>query len=213
VQHIGSFLATSTYYLSTTFSWNEILSHELKKINYLQALSILLGVDMNLVLCNRYLPTKRNKLMNLYNSKVDALLHDIVNGRRKALQKGEMSNYSNEDILGRMLAVATDGWDKSVQEFNMASVFNHFKLFYFAGQDTAANLLAFAMQMLALHPEWQERARVEVLEVLGEEQSWSASALSHLKVVSMLIFGFISIPHFNVFLKNNNQIFGHLSLK
>lgn len=134
----------------------------------------------------RNLPIQGNRMMNLYSSKVDALLHDVINGRLQALRKGVMSEQGNHDILGRTLASATDGWDESAQEFNMASVRNYFKALYFAGIDTTSNVLNFAMLMLALHPEWQERARAEVSENLGEEQSWSSSAVSRLKVVGMI---------------------------
>jgi len=69
-----------------------------------------------------------------------------------------MSDCSNEDILGHILAMAMDGWDESTQEFNMVSVFSLFKTLYFASQDSMLNLLTFAMLMLVLHSRWQERA-------------------------------------------------------
>lgn len=134
---------------------------------------------------SRYLPTKRNRLMNLCSSKVDDLLHGAIEGRRAAVRKGEVSSYG-DDLLGRMLSAASEGWSENTQDFNLASVFNNCKLFYFAGQDTVANATNFALLMLALHPEWQDRARKEVLEVFEDEQSCSAIAVSRLKVVGMV---------------------------
>lgn len=120
--------------------------------------------------------------MDLYGSKADALLHSIIDGRREAFQKGKIGSYGN-DLLGRMLAAASEGWDENTTEFNYASVFHNCKLFYFAGQDTVANATTFALLMLALYPEWQDRARKEVLEVFGDEHSCNPAAISQLKVV------------------------------
>lgn len=113
--------------------------------------------------------------MDDMSSEVDALLRGLISDRRK------MDSFGN-DLLGRMLAAASEGWSENTPEFNHASVFNNCKLFYFAGQDTVANALCFAFLMLALHPEWQDRTRKEVLEVYDG----TAAALPHLKLVLSL---------------------------
>uniref|UniRef100_A0A453SAN0 Secologanin synthase n=1 Tax=Aegilops tauschii subsp. strangulata TaxID=200361 RepID=A0A453SAN0_AEGTS len=41
------------------------------------------------------------------------------------------------------------------------------KTFFFAGKQTTTNLLTWATVLLAMHPEWQDRARQEVLAVCG----------------------------------------------
>lgn len=133
----------------------------------------------------RNLPTKRNRSMNLYGSQVDALVRGIINARREAVQKGVTSSYG-DDLLGRMLTAATEGWSANTKEFNQLAVFNNCKLFYFAGQDTVANAIGFMILMLALYPEWQDRCRQEVTEILGDEQDWRASDISRLKVVGMV---------------------------
>ena len=84
-----------------------------------------------------------------------------------------------------MLSAATEGWDETAKDFNLASVFSNTQLMYFGGQTTVANISLFGMLMLATHPEWQERARKEVLEVLGH-QKVDASALPRLKLVRQL---------------------------
>lgn len=119
-------------------------------------------------------------------SKVDALLREVIHGRLRAVRNGEASSYGN-DLLGCMFTAASDGWDEESLQFNLASVLNNCKLFYFAGQDTVANAVGFTMLMLALRPEWQERARNEVLEVFGDEENFNASVFSRLKVVQTLI--------------------------
>ncbi|KAG0605545.1 hypothetical protein M758_9G067300 [Ceratodon purpureus] len=133
----------------------------------------------------RDIPTKKHRYMNKMASKIDALLLELINGRLEAVRNGEANSYGN-DLLGRMLKAAGEGWNEEKEEFNLASVLNNCKLFYFAGQDTVANAILYMMLMLALHPTWQDRARQEVMEVVGDEEHVDFGVLSHLKVVEMV---------------------------
>lgn len=119
-------------------------------------------------------------------NKLDTLLFNVINRRREAVLSAKASSYGN-DLLGLMLAAASDGWEEGCVEFNLASVMNNCKLFYFAGQDTVSNTCIFMLLMLAVHPEWQERARQEVLDVVdADEEKFDARVLSQLKVLAMI---------------------------
>jgi len=120
-------------------------------------------------------------------NELDTLLYNMIVKRREDVHNGKASSYG-EDLMGCMLTTASDGWQESSVEFNLASVMNNCKLFYFAGQDTTANTTVFLLLMLAMHLEWQERARKEVMEVVGEEEKFDVKVLSHLKVVSLFPF-------------------------
>ncbi|KAG0620516.1 hypothetical protein M758_4G222100 [Ceratodon purpureus] len=132
------------------------------------------------------IPLKSHRHMRQMAKKIDTLLHEILDGRLEAVRKGVTNSYGN-DLLGRMLTSAADGWSEGSPDFNLQSVIENSKLFYFAGQDTVANASLFTMLMLTLHPEWQDRARAEVMEVVGDEESFDASVLSRLKVVGMVV--------------------------
>ena len=65
-----------------------------------------------------------------------------------------------------------------------ADVMEECKLFYFAGTETTAVLLTWTIVVLSMHPEWQDQARDEVLEVFGQNNP-DLSGVSRLKVVSV----------------------------
>jgi cytochrome P450 len=62
------------------------------------------------------------------------------------------------------------------------------KLFYFAGMETTSILLTWAAVALCVHPEWQRRAREEVLRVIGGAGTTpDYDRVSRLKVAAMVL--------------------------
>jgi len=63
------------------------------------------------------------------------------------------------------------------------------KVFYFAGMETTSVLLTWTMVVLSMHPEWQDRAREEVLGLFGKNKP-EYEGLSRLKTVSTCLVGY-----------------------
>ncbi|TYG85872.1 hypothetical protein ES288_A13G089700v1 [Gossypium darwinii] len=60
------------------------------------------------------------------------------------------------------------------------------KTFYFAGQETTNSLLARTILLLAVHTDWQEKARREVIEIIGKGNP-NSEGIAKLKTIPMIM--------------------------
>lgn len=124
---------------------------------------------------NRYIPSKKNKRRTKIHKEVTESLKAVIKKKMSAIRNGESGA---DDLLGILLQ-----YSKS-SEMTIDEVAEKCKLFYFAGQETTANLLTWTMIVLAMHPRWQEKAREEILSICGKSMP-SFENLNRLKIVSI----------------------------
>ncbi|XP_047324566.1 cytochrome P450 CYP72A219-like [Impatiens glandulifera] len=132
----------------------------------------------------RFLPNKTNKRMKEIYNEIDSLVLGIIENKMKAMNVVE--EEGDGDLLAMLLRANLEEIEEHDAGMSIKEVIEECKLFYFAGQETTANLLTWAVVLLSQHPNWQERAREEVQKVLGERKP-DYEGLNRLKVVTMIL--------------------------
>ncbi|KAK4479837.1 hypothetical protein RD792_015379 [Penstemon davidsonii] len=140
--------------------------------------------------------------------KIEKLLHKsimgIVKKRENEVKTGRANDFGN-DFLGSLLKVHHDS-DQNNQ-ISAVEIIDECKTFYFAGQETTYSLLSWAVLLLAIHTDWQEKARTEVLELFGQEKP-NSEGISRLKIVNMIIYETLRLysPLNSITRRTNNKV-------
>jgi cytochrome P450 len=121
--------------------------------------------------------------MRKNNKEIESILRDVVGKRIQAMKQGESTK---DDLLGLLLESnmrETEEYGQSSKGMTIEDVIEECKVFYFAGMETTSVLLTWTMVVLSMHPEWQDRAREEVISLFGKNKP-EYEGLSRLKTVS-----------------------------
>ncbi|KAJ8532425.1 hypothetical protein K7X08_012348 [Anisodus acutangulus] len=126
----------------------------------------------------RFLPTKKNRLRSRLEKETrDAIRTLISNCSRTA---------NNSKSLVSLLMYPLKNQDDKEKTLDIEEVLDECKTFYFAGKETTANFLTWAFLLLALHQEWQSKAREEVVCACRNGIP-TAENIADLKIVSMIL--------------------------
>ncbi|GLJ13582.1 hypothetical protein SUGI_0215770 [Cryptomeria japonica] len=135
----------------------------------------------------RFLPTKKNRQRWALEKEIRRCIMQVIESKeRTAIENSE--DYGT-DLLGlMMISNKKEGRGKAQRNISMTSdeIITDCQTFYVAGQETTAILLTWTMVLLGMHPEWQERARKEVLEKCGKNDFPKSDTVNGLKIVGMI---------------------------
>ncbi|CAK7326412.1 unnamed protein product [Dovyalis caffra] len=107
---------------------------------------------------------------------------NMMKKREKEAMLGELDGYGH-DFFGLLLKAYHDS-DKT-KKISVDDLIDECKTFYVAGQETTASSLTWTVLLLAIHTDWQDKARKEVLEFFGQ-QNPSQDSIAKLKIMSMV---------------------------
>ncbi|KAI3469669.1 hypothetical protein Pfo_026332 [Paulownia fortunei] len=135
----------------------------------------------------KYFPTKKNRRAKEIDKFVRASFTSMINERLEKRKAG--AETGNQDLLDLFMEELYDGKttkDRDRQRI-IDDVIGQCKIFFFAGFETSSNLLTWTMIMISFHQNWQDRAREEVVQVLGNKNEITSDDLGKLKIVTMIL--------------------------
>ncbi|RRT77050.1 hypothetical protein B296_00006776 [Ensete ventricosum] len=148
----------------------------------------------------RFIPTKKNSNSWKLEKEIKRSLTRLIGRRKELLEEEEEEEEKGKpdgdvkDLMGLMIEASGSKQGTVVAPerpppssmFAVRDIVEECKTFFFAGKQTTTNLLTWTTVLLAMHPEWQERARAEVLRVCGPIDLPSRHHLPKLKTVLSL---------------------------
>jgi cytochrome P450 len=107
-----------------------------------------------------WVPTAKNRLFLAAIKTLDAVIYQIIEERRE-------NRRDTHDLLS-MLIGARD--EESGAGMSDQQLHDEVKTIFIAGHETTANAMAWALYLIALHPEVEQRVYDEALRVFGQRQ-------------------------------------------
>lgn len=133
----------------------------------------------------RFLPTRSNLKGRRLDREIQRSLRQIITNRKNNATAGKVENPYGKDLLGLMMTANNDEVKKHLS-MSFQDMIDECKTFFVAGHETTSILLAWTVILLAMHTDWQELARNEVLSLCNNAPP-NAEVLSRLKTVNMVL--------------------------
>ncbi|KAK1285774.1 hypothetical protein QJS10_CPB20g00040 [Acorus calamus] len=166
VRHLSADVISKVCFGSSYARGEEIFSKLRALQQALSKPSILIGIPGS-----RCLPTKNNREIWRLEREIGKLILKVVKAR-----KHEINDKTERDFLRSIIENADDRF-----------IVDNCKNIYFAGHETIATSASWALMLLASHPEWQKRARDEVVEFCGVAGFPNSESIRKMKTLTMVI--------------------------
>ncbi|KAK9003512.1 hypothetical protein V6N11_061071 [Hibiscus sabdariffa] len=185
IEVFGEFRLLTSEVISRTAFGSNYLEGE-KIFAMLNRLSIIAGQNIHktgIPFINKFWKTADLIESEQLGKGIQECVMNIIKKREDKVVNGEADNFGI-DFLGLLVSAYHDSEEKN--RLSLEDLVGECKTFYFAGQETVNSLLAWIVFLLAVHGDWQEKARREVLQIFGN-QNPDPDGIIKLKTISMII--------------------------
>lgn len=114
----------------------------------------------------RWIPRGFKRATRHSAAEIRALIHDITERRQADISAG-----TAPDDLATKIMTTQD--PQTGETFDVAEMVDQVAIFFLAGHETSASSLAWALYLLALYPDWQDRVAQEAQAFNGDFSSLS----------------------------------------
>ncbi|KAG1080916.1 hypothetical protein G6F42_023153 [Rhizopus arrhizus] len=114
-----------------------------------------------------------------------AMLSQVIKKKRQDIASGVQNKHLKENEKD-VLTLLIENEDKGEGALSDEELRSNLHILFLAGHDTTSNSLSFALLYLAKYPEIQERAREEILAILGHEPKDIEPDFDHMKQMDNL---------------------------
>ena len=114
----------------------------------------------------RWFPRFHKAATKATAKRIRALITTLTDQRMQAIRAGR----APDDLATKIMTTPDP---ESGATFDTDEMVDQVAIFFLAGHETSASALAWALYLLAMHPEWQERVAAEAGAVLGEEADFA----------------------------------------
>ncbi|KAG9131336.1 hypothetical protein Leryth_006181 [Lithospermum erythrorhizon] len=154
----------------------------------------------------RFLPTEKNRISWKLDKQIKKQLMNLIKEREnyystngpcvseecpkdllEVMIKASRSNCPNRTcILGQTKQKGYYCCCSSSSKITAHDTIEECKTIFFAGKHTTSNLVTWTTVLLAMHPQWQEVAREEVLRICGAHDPPTQHHIANLKTLDMI---------------------------
>ncbi|KAL5553578.1 hypothetical protein UlMin_040979 [Ulmus minor] len=132
---------------------------------------------------SKFFKTEDEIESEMIEKEISNCIKELAKKREEKVIRGEEDSFGS-DILGELMKAHHDSNENN--KISLEELVDECKAFYFAGHETTTSSLAWTVFLLAIHTDWQEEARKEVLNLFGK-QNPDPDGIAKLKTMTMII--------------------------
>ncbi|GMI64301.1 PHYB ACTIVATION TAGGED SUPPRESSOR 1 [Hibiscus trionum] len=185
IEVFGEFRLLTSEVISRTAFGSSYLEGE-KIFSMLNKLSIIVGRNIfktSIPFINKLWKSADSFESDKLAKEIQDCVMEIVKKREDKVVRGEADSFG-DDFLGLLVKAYRDLDEKN--KLSMEDLVGECKTFYLAGQETVNSLLSWTVLLLAIHGDWQEIARTEVIQIFGN-QNPHLEGIAKLRTITMII--------------------------